>query len=128
MSGMGTVLASSTKFGYPTCWIDSRRSPEVKESSAPPDAGVVVVLVVVVVVDVLVVVPVPVIPSVEVVSTAKKVVPLFIKSEKNKIMFQLSSAKSLTLFHKMGKNKIMIQLSLETLNFQYGIFNGRFKG
>jgi hypothetical protein len=68
VSGMGTVLASSTKFGYPTCWIDSRRSPEVKESSAPPDAGVVVV---VVVVDVLVVVPVPVIPSVEVVCTAK---------------------------------------------------------
>jgi hypothetical protein len=71
VSGMGTVLASSTKFGYPTCWIDSRRSPEVKESSAPPDAGVVVVLVVVVVVDVFVVVPVPVIASVEVVSTAK---------------------------------------------------------
>jgi hypothetical protein len=69
---MGTVLASSTKFGYPTCWIDSRRSPEIKESSAPPAAGVVVVLVVVVVVvDVLVVVPVPVIASVEVVSTAK---------------------------------------------------------
>ena len=75
VSGMGTVLASSTKFGYPTCWIDSRRSPEIKESSAPPDAGVVVVLVVVVVVDVLVVVPVPVIPSVEVVSTAKKLNP-----------------------------------------------------
>jgi hypothetical protein len=67
---MGTVLASSTKSGYPTCWIDSRRSPEIKESSAPPDAGVVVV-VVVVVVDVLVVVPVPVTASVEVVSTAK---------------------------------------------------------
>jgi hypothetical protein len=79
---MGIVLARSTKFGYPTCWIDSRRSPEVKESSAPPDAGV--VLVVVVVVDVLVVDPVPVIPSVEVVST-QKVEPLFIKSEKTKL-------------------------------------------